>query len=61
MLGKHIDAIALFAIGLAMLLFSRASELRLAPTVHASTVGIHSAVGRIDACPFSSALIPRFH
>jgi hypothetical protein len=61
MLVKHIDAVALLAIGLAMLLFSKAPALRFAPTVHASTVGIHSAVGRIDPCPFSSALIPRFH
>ena len=59
MFSRHIDAIALAVIALAIMVFSRPPEFRF---VHAeaSTFGMHDAVGRFNACPFTSVHIPRF-
>jgi hypothetical protein len=59
MLTKHIDVIALLVIGLGLLAFSKASELRLVPEVHAAGFQVQNAVHSNPVCPLD-ALIARF-
>ena len=55
-MSKHIDVVALLLIALAMLVFSKAPELRTAPVARMTQIRVHNALSRVNVCPLSAAL-----
>jgi len=55
-MSKHIDVVALLLIALAMLVFSKAPELRFAREAGTAQIRVHNAVSRANVCPLSAAL-----
>ena len=56
MLSKHIDAIALAVIALALVAFSNAPQLTFARDLQSPEIRIQNAVGHTRVCPLNAFL-----